>query len=81
MKKIEIEMLLYTLIKNFIEGQGNMLNPFDIILFYKVVWWFDGQNIGVKPICKETNVQSPLPTYITWRMCIHIYTLYMCVNV
>jgi hypothetical protein len=36
-EKIQIQMLLYTLTKNFIEGQGNMLNPFDIILFYKVV--------------------------------------------
>jgi hypothetical protein len=49
MKKIEVEMLLYTLIKKFIEVQGNILNPFKIILFYKMVWWFDGQNIGVKP--------------------------------
>ncbi len=42
MKKNEIEMLLYTLIKEFMEVQGNMLNPFGIILFYKVVRWFDG---------------------------------------
>jgi hypothetical protein len=26
-----------------------MLNPLVIILFYKIVWWFDGQNIGVEP--------------------------------
>jgi hypothetical protein len=26
-----------------------MLNAFGIILFYKVVWWFDGQNINVEP--------------------------------
>jgi hypothetical protein len=42
MKKIEVEMLLYTLIKKFIEVQGNILNAFGIILFYKMVWWFDG---------------------------------------
>jgi hypothetical protein len=49
MKKIEIEMLLYTLTKNFIEIQGNMLNAFGIILFYEVVWCFNGQDIGVDP--------------------------------
>jgi hypothetical protein len=37
-------MLLYTLTKKFIEIQRKMLNAFDIILFYKMVW-FDGQNI------------------------------------
>jgi hypothetical protein len=50
-----------------------MLNTFGIILFYKVVGWFDGT--------KETKVQCPLPTYTMWSMYIHIYTLYMCVNV
>jgi hypothetical protein len=45
MKTIAIQMLLYTLTKKFIEIQGKMLNAFDIILFYKVVWWFDGQDI------------------------------------
>jgi hypothetical protein len=40
--------MLYTLTKNFIEVQGYMLNPFGIILFYKMVGWFDGQNIGVE---------------------------------
>jgi hypothetical protein len=49
MKKIEVQMLLYTLTKNFMEVQRYMLNPFGIILFYKVVEWFDGQNIGVEP--------------------------------
>ncbi len=50
MKKIEVQMLLYTLTKKIIEVQKNMLNEFGIILFYKVVWWFDGQDIGVKPM-------------------------------
>jgi hypothetical protein len=36
------------LIKKFIEIQGNMLNPSSGILFYKVMWWFDGQDIGVE---------------------------------
>ncbi len=41
-----------------------------------VVWW-------PKHWCgtKETKVQPPLPTYIMWNMYIHIYTLYLCVNV
>jgi hypothetical protein len=26
-----------------------MLSAFAIILFYKIVWWFDGQDIGVEP--------------------------------
>jgi len=42
MKKIEVQMLLYTLTKNFMEVQRNMLNAFGIILYYKVVGWFDG---------------------------------------
>jgi hypothetical protein len=42
MKKIEIQMLLYALTKKIMEFQGYMLNPFGIILFYKVVEWFDG---------------------------------------
>jgi hypothetical protein len=41
MKKIEIQLLLYTLTKHFMEVQGYMLNPFGIILFYKVVGEFD----------------------------------------
>jgi hypothetical protein len=49
MKKIEVQMLLYTLTKNFMEVKGYMFNPFGITLFYKVVGWFHGQNIGVEP--------------------------------
>jgi len=37
MKKIEVQMLLYTLTKTFMEVQGYILNPFEIILFYKVM--------------------------------------------
>jgi hypothetical protein len=37
MKKIEVQMLLYKLTKQFIKVQGNMLNAFGIILFYKVM--------------------------------------------
>jgi len=42
-------MLLYTLTKKFMEIQKYMLNPFDMIFFYKVAGLFDGQNIGVEP--------------------------------
>jgi hypothetical protein len=79
MKKIEVQMLLYKLTKQFIKVQGNMLNAFGIILFYKVMWWFDGQDIWHGT--KETKVQSHLSTYIMWIIYICIYTLYMCVNV
>jgi hypothetical protein len=48
MKKIEVQMLLYTLTKKFMKVQRNMLNAFGIILFYKVVGRFDGQDIGVE---------------------------------
>jgi hypothetical protein len=41
MQKIEVQMLLYTLTKKFMKVQGYMLNPFGIILFYKVMGWFD----------------------------------------
>jgi hypothetical protein len=37
MKNIEIQMLLYTLTKEFMAIQGNMLNIFGIVLFYKVM--------------------------------------------
>jgi hypothetical protein len=49
MKKIEVQKLLYKLTKKFIKIQGKMLNAFGTILFYKVIWWFDGQDIVVKP--------------------------------
>ncbi len=60
------------------EVQGNMLIPFSIILFYKVVGWFDGQNIGVEP--RRPRFNPLYRIYIMWNMYIHIYTLYMCVN-
>jgi hypothetical protein len=36
------------MIKIFMEIQRIMSNAFGIILFYKVVGWFDGQNNGVE---------------------------------
>jgi hypothetical protein len=62
MKKIKVQMLLYILTKNFMEIQKNMLNAIGMVLFYKVVGWFDGQNIDVET--KQIKVQSLLPTYI-----------------
>jgi hypothetical protein len=70
MKKIEVEMLLYTLIKKLIEVQGNILNAFGIILLYKMVWWFDGQNIGVKPRRPKFN---PFYQHILCGICIFVY--------
>jgi hypothetical protein len=56
MKKIEVQMLLYTLTKKIMKVQRNMLNAYGIILFYKVVGWFDGQdNIGVEPQIPKFN--------------------------
>jgi hypothetical protein len=37
MKKIEIQMFLYTLTKKIIEVQGKILNAFGVILFYKMM--------------------------------------------
>ncbi len=62
MKKIKVQMLLYILTKNFMEIQENMLNAIGMVLFYKVVGWFDGQNIDVET--EQIKVQSLLPTYI-----------------
>jgi len=55
MKKIEVQMLLYTLTKKFMKVQKNMLNAFSVILFYKAMGWFDGQNIGVEPRKPRSN--------------------------
>jgi hypothetical protein len=72
-------MLLYTLTKNFMKVEGNMLNAFGIIMFYKVVEWFDGQDISVEP--RRPRFNPLLPTYIMWNMSIHIHILYMWINV
>jgi hypothetical protein len=77
MKKIETQMLLYTLTKTFIVVQGNMLNPFGIILFYKVVWWFDGRDIGVEP--KRPRFNTPYQ-HIFCGVHIFVYTPYTCVQ-
>jgi hypothetical protein len=48
-------MLLYTLTEKFMEVQINILNAFGIILFYKMMGWFDGQDIGVEPRTSRSN--------------------------
>jgi len=69
MKKIEVQMLLYTLIKKFNEIQENMLNAIGIMLLYKMMGWFNGQNIGVKPRRPKFN---PLYQHILYGVCIFI---------
>ncbi len=48
--------MLYTLTKKFMEVQRYMLNPFGIILFYKVMGWFDGQDTLVENGHFATNL-------------------------
>ncbi len=55
---------------------GYMLNPFVIILFYKMVGWFDGQNISVGPRRPWFN---PLYEHILYGICIFIYIPCACV--
>jgi len=76
MQNIEIKMLFYTLTKDFTEVQGNMLNVFDILLFCKVVGWFDGQDIGVELKKQRFN---PLYQYILCGVCIFVYVFCTCV--
>jgi hypothetical protein len=70
MKKIEVQMLLYTLTKGSIEVQENVLNPFGIILFYKMVWWFNGQDINVKLRRPRFN---PLYQHVLCGICKFVY--------
>jgi len=80
MKKFEVQMLLYyTLKKKFAKVQRNILNPFDIILFYKMTGWFDYQNIGVKPKRPRSN---PIYQHVLCELYIYIYMcVCVCVNV
>jgi hypothetical protein len=61
MKKIEVQMLLYTLAKQFMKVQRNVLNAFGIILFTK--WW---GSFMVKTLVWSQGDQglNVLPTYI-----------------
>jgi hypothetical protein len=76
MKKKEIQMLLYTLTKTFIEVQGNMLNPFGIKLIYKVMWLFDSQDIVVEPKRPKFN---PPYQHMFYGVCIFVYFFFTCV--
>ncbi len=73
MKKIEVQMLLYTLTKKFIEVQGDMLNPFGIVLIYKVMWLFDNQDNVVEP--KKPRFNPPCQ-HMLCGVCIFVYTFY-----
>jgi hypothetical protein len=56
--------------------QGNMLDPFGIILFYNVLGWFDGQDIGVEPRKLRFN---PLYQHILCGVCIFVlYFVHVC---
>jgi hypothetical protein len=56
-----------------------MVNAFDIIFFYEVVWWFDGQYIGVQP--KDQGSIPLTNIYYVEYIYSYICTLYMCVNI
>jgi hypothetical protein len=75
-EKIEVPMLLYTLTKRFMDVQRNILNAFGIILFYKVMWWFDGQDVGVD---LRRPIFNPPYQHIPFGVCIFIYKPYTCV--
>jgi len=69
-------MLLYTLTKHFKKVQRSVLNPFDIILFYKVMGWFDDLDINVEPRRPNFN---PLHQHILCEICIFVYISCTCV--
>jgi hypothetical protein len=58
------------------EVQGNMLNPFGIILFYKMMGWADGQDINVEPRRPRVN---PFYQNILCGICIVINIPCICV--
>jgi hypothetical protein len=80
MKKIEIQMLLYTLTKKFMEVQGNMLNTFDIILFY-MMGYLNGQNIGVKPSRPRFNIFCQHIFMWSIYICIYLVHVYKCIGI
>ncbi len=48
---------------------------FGIILFYKMVQWFDGQNIGVEP---RNQSSIPFTKYYVEYVYLYIYLVHMC---
>jgi hypothetical protein len=75
MKKIKVQMLLYTLIENVMEVQKYIENPFGIILFYKVV------GLMAKILVWNQRDQSLVPLYqhILCGICIFVYIPCTCV--
>jgi len=76
MKKFEIQMLLYTLTKTFMEVQGYMLNPFGIILFYKVVG-----RLMAKTLVWNQGGQGSIPftnIYYVEYVYLYIYLVHVC---
>jgi hypothetical protein len=53
-----------------------MLNAFGIIFFYKLMWWFDGQDIDVETRKPRFN---PLYQHKLFGICTFVYILvYVC---
>ncbi len=76
MKTFEVQLLLYTLIKKLMEIFLNMLNVIGIIKFYKVMGWFDGQDIRVEP-----KRQGSIPftnIYYVQYVYSYIYLVHVC---
>jgi hypothetical protein len=67
MKKFEIEMLLYTLTKKYMEIQWNILNPFGITLIAK--WW---ASLMAKAMCLKPRRPkfNPFYQHILCEICI-----------
>jgi hypothetical protein len=53
-----------------------MFNAFGIILFYKMVCWFDGQDIGVEQ--KRPMVNPLTNKYYVKYVYLYIYLVHMC---
>ncbi len=59
------------------EVQEKMLNPFGIILFYKMVGWFHGQDNSVKPRRSRFN---SLYQHISCEVCTFVYIPCTCAH-
>jgi len=73
-EKINVQMLLYTLTKKFIEVQKNMLKCiwYHIVL-QNGVWWFDGQYIDME---LRTPKLNPPYQHILCEICIIIVYIF-----
>jgi hypothetical protein len=75
MKKIKIQMLLYSLAKTFMEIQVYMLNPFGIIMFTK--WW---SGLMAKTLVWNQKDQGSIPftnTYYVEYVYLYIYLVHV----